>query len=687
MRLLYPLTVFLSAFLLFQIQPIITRIILPWFGGSAAVWTVCLLFFQVVLLLGYFYSHLLTSSLPSGRQKIVHLALLGASLLTLPILPRAGLKPIGGEDPTLKILLLLLLTVGLPYFLVSTTGPLLQAWYAARRPTAGEKTVSPYRLYALSNTGSMLALISYPIWVEPALTTQQQAIGWSVGYGLFALLCAIVAWKLQTNGAGQRIDAPTEATLAVDATGRPHIGHYLLWCGLAACSTTLLLAVTTHLSQDVAAIPFLWIVPLSLYLLSFIIVFAGPRWEWHPSFLAFPSVAIVCMAFAMSHGIGRIHIFYLIPLFSFGMFICCMVCHGELARMKPAPRYLTAFYLMISLGGAIGGLFVGFVAPRIFPNFYELPIGVTAAALFAACLLYRKPIRGIGSSVSWAFLLGLSILVGLLFIGDANDDNKRFISTRRNFYGVLHVSQDEDTRSLMYGTIRHGVQYLDDKRHMEPISYYGKESGLGIAMQMRDPRTPQRVAVIGLGTGTIAAFGRAGDVYRFYEINPLVVQVAGTEFRFLKDSKARIETVLGDARLSMEREKPNDYDLIAVDAFSGDAIPVHLITQQAIALYFRHLKPTGILAIHVSNRYLDLLPVVKQVVEANGKFARYVENDADDDNEISASQWVLAVNRPEQLSDKRFAGSFLPIAAKPGLRTWTDDYSNLFQILKRNGGD
>ena len=676
---LYALTIFVSAFLLFQIQPVITRAILPWFGGSAAVWTVCLLFFQVTLLLGYLYSHCIITYLKPKNQKILHITLLIVSLISLPIIPREALKPIGGEDPTFKILLLLLATVGMPYFLLSTTGPLLQGWFEANRKVSGE-TLSPYRLYALSNGGSMLALISYPILIEPWFTTRFQAIGWSISFVIFVSLCVLVAWKLKTP---DKVD--TENMEEISASDieivKPSWALQLLWVGLAACSCTLLLSITTHLSENIAAIPFLWVAPLSLYLLSFIFCFAGKSWKWKPAFLAFPALLIAAMAYTLTAKYQVPEIKGLIALFSAGLFVCCMVCHGELARLRPHPRYLTNFYLMLSLGGALGGVFVGAIAPRVFQGNYELPIALCACAIFCVGLLYKETTVDL-KDISWfALIVGVVVLI-LSFISHIKEERKTYQRIVRNFYGTLRVSEYDGAKHLVNGTITHGIQFLDPEKQGLPTSYYAKESGVGLAIEAIKPAINRKIGVIGLGTGTVAAYGKPGDVIHYYEINPLDVDIAKTDFTYLKNCKGKVELVLGDARLSMEKEAPQNFDVLAVDAFSGDAIPVHLLTKEAFDLYFKNLKPDGILAVHVSNQYLDLVPVVEKLATNVDKESIYVLNDGDEERQVSTSAWVLVAKRG------RFKGTAIQSAGTPpkvrkDLRLWTDDYSNLFQILKR----
>jgi SAM-dependent methyltransferase len=673
---LYAITILVGAFLLFQVQPVIARIILPWFGGSAAVWTTCLLFFQSVLLLGYLYSHWLYRKLQPRAQALAHIGLLTASLAVLPMWPSASWKPTGGEDPTARILLLLAVTVGLPYFLLSTTGPLLQAWYARRYQGA-----MPYRLYALSNAGSMFALISYPVLFEPWLGTRHQAVSWSSAYGVFVILCAATAWLGREAPATQ-----AESASDTNDSGR----RTFFWIALPACASILLLAITNHLTQNVAAIPFLWILPLSLYLLSFILCFESAGWYRRTMFLGLFAVAVGGMTYALSAEFQNNPIKVMIPFFATGLFICCMVCHGELARLKPHPSRLTSFYVMIALGGALGGVFVALIAPRVFSGFYELPLGLAATAFVVVAVLRGDPESGLGGS--WkrpvplaAVLLALAVAAYAGFVIHERGSDARLMV--RNFYGGLKVMDgtaydtDDPVLRLMHGTITHGEQYTNPKLQGRPTTYYGPNSGVGRAIRQDQQSGPVRVGVIGLGTGTLAAYGRAGDYFRFYEINPLVLRLARTEFTFLKICKAQLEVALGDARLSLEREPPENFDVLAVDAFSSDAIPVHLLTREAFLLYFRHLKPEGVLAVHVSNNHLNLTPVVKLAAASLGKDARMVDTE-DEENDVFGSTWVLVTSSAGFFDGPlmRAAGQTVPLPGK--MRMWTDDYSNLFQILK-----
>jgi len=670
---LYAITIFAAALLLFEVQPMIGRMVLPWFGGSAAVWTTCLLFFQSVLLLGYLYVHWSVSTLSPRRQSWLHLTLLAGSLLALPLTLNAAWKPTGTEDPALRILAVLASSIGLPYFLLSTTGPLLQAWYAAERSHA-----APYRLFALSNLGSMLALLSYPALVEPNLTLQRQSAAWSVGYVLFAVSCGCLAWHAARRPV-YRLD-PDRAPQG------PPIRLLGLWAFLAFCPSVLLAAVTAHLTQNVAPIPFLWVLPLTLYLLSFILCFESARWYKRWLFLPLFAVALAAMAFAVLFHEGRSSLLTLIALFSGSLFVVSMTCHGELAGLKPNARHLTTFYLMIAAGGMLGGIFVGLIAPRVFNAYHELPIGLVLSALSVVLALdyvrtgwlHRGRIK-----IKWALLLALVLgLIGPL-VREAAAVRHEVRLMARNFYGTLTV-KDAGTgaslaRKLYHGSIIHGMQLLSADYRRIPTTYYTQRNGVGIAILGTRSSAPQRVGVIGLGAGTLAAYGRAGDTYRFYEVNPLVITIAQGQFWFLRDSPARTEIALGDARLSLEREPPQRFDVLVVDAFSGDSIPVHLLTKEAFALYFHHLKPEGVMAVHVSNKFLDLAPVVKAAADAFGKQAKVIDTEDDGTGVSYGAKWVLVSDSPRVSSREQPA----PVARFPS-RTgvWTDDFASVYPILR-----
>ena len=689
---LYAVTIFLSAFLLFQVQPLIAKIILPWFGGSAAVWSASLLFFQLVLLGGYAYAHISIRFLKAGAQMLLHLGLLLVSCVLLPILPSPSWRPTEAGDPTLRILLLLAATIGLPYFLLSSTSPLLQAWFV-RRTGSGV----PYRLFALSNFGSMLALVSYPFVVEPRLATRPQAFAWSGGYVAFALLCAFTAW-VSRDVSSRDVSSPQApvASLAAPEPSEPAPGErpslwlLLLWVLLATCASVLLVAVTNHMSQNVAPIPLLWVLPLALYLLTFIFAFESDRIYRRWLFLPLLIPALGGMAYMIYASEGNLNIKWAIPGFAAGLFVCCMFCHGELARRRPAPHYLTLFYLMVSLGGALGGVFVALIAPRAFSAYWEMPLGLIVCGLLAMIAVWSLPIHKLAV---WALRVAILLAVGVLagyFIRQERALTKNLVLQTRNFYGPLEVRDDPPTddyaeRTLLHGTINHGSQLLDPVLRYVTTSYYGKRSGVGRAMTALQAKGPIRAGVIGLGAGVLSNYGRQGDYFRIYEINPLVERLAQTLFTFFPHSGADKAILMGDARLTLEnqlKEGPQNYDILAVDAFSSDAIPVHLLTREAIQLYFRHLKPDGVLALHISNRYLDLKPVCEGGAEAVHREAWAVEDEGDQASYFSSSTWVLVTSNAALVTGDAFkdADSYV-LKPQKGFRAWTDDYSNLFQIL------
>jgi hypothetical protein len=678
--LLYALTTVVSAFLLFQVEPIIAKIILPWFGGNAAVWTVCLLFFQVVLLLGYAYAHAVTRYLQPRVQTVLHGVLLAASVIVLPIYPPQSLKPTAATEPTWGILSVLALTVGLPYFLLSSTGPLLQAWYAREH-----KGGMPYRLYALSNAGSMFALLSYPVLFEPRLTTHEQTWTWSIAYTAFVLLCGFMAFRA-------RVFQPLAAGAGQAAAKKPETKHYIMWLLLPFTASLLLLAITNHISQNVAAIPFLWVVPLSLYLLSFILCFESSGWYRRNPYLQLVAVALASMAYGITVDTANVlPIWALLGIYGLGLFVCCMVCHGELARLKPDPKYLTHFFLTISAGGALGGIFVALIAPRIFPSFYELQLGLVLCAVLLLFALSLDPetagwFRGWGAIVPFAGALA-TVAMGVYMGKNIQQQAMDSRVLVRNFYGSLRVRDNgserdfSTVRTLTNGTINHGEEYINVARRRMPTTYYGPQTGVGVAVREKQSKGAVRLGVVGLGTGTMAAYGRLGDYIRYYEINPLVPPITKGQFYFVPNCPATVDIAMGDARLSLEREQPQNFDLLIVDAFSSDAIPVHLLTKEAMALFFRHIRPDGVLAVHISNRYLDLQPVVESEAAVLGKQTRIIDTEDDLSSDVFAATWVLVFAPDSGFNPPEFADS-ADIKSKRKIRMWTDDYSNLFQILK-----
>ena len=682
--------VFTSAFLVFQVQPVVARFILPWFGGTPAVWTTCLQFFQVGLLCGYGYAHLLASRVPLARQPVVHLVLVVVSMLLLPITPEYAGAATGAQAPVLQILLLLAGAVGFPFVMLSASAPLLQHWFANVHPTS-----SPFRMYALSNLGSLVALLSYPLVVEPAIALATQAFAWSIGYVVFAAVSLWCAWPILSK----RLE---KIGVQDDAPGKPTTwSERIIWTVLAGCGSTVLLATTNQMSQDIAVTPFLWVLPLSLYLVTFIICFERDDWYirplWIPFFILCVGALVVLLHRDYMH--DEISLGYQIAIYTSAMFACCMICHGEMVRRRPAAAHLTTFYLYVALGGALGGVFVSLVAPLLFDGFWELHLGLLATAVLAGlCIVTDRnalPVRLRFLSISF-WIIGVVTLAFHLgnHAASQRDDS---IVNMRGFYGVLHVYEDEvgserHSRTLYHGRIRHGQQWQAQGERTRPTAYYGTNSGTGIAINYHPARQTatgqlregMRVGIIGLGVGTIAAYGKQGDTFRFYEINSQTEKIARKYFSYLEQGNANNEVVIGDGRISLAREFETNgsqrFDVLVVDAFSGDAIPIHLLTREAADLYWRHLKEDGILALHVTNIYVDLIDVARQLATYSGRTALHIEDYGDNYYE-SSNEWVLITNNGKFLQDWRVqnASTAWETKAKPIL--WTDDFSNLFEIV------
>ncbi|MBI5833366.1 MAG: fused MFS/spermidine synthase [Armatimonadetes bacterium] len=695
---LYAVTIFLSAFLLFGVQPMLGRYILPWYGGTPAVWTTCMLFFQVCLVGGYFYSHGLISRLSARNQGRVHLAVLIVSLLLLPVTPSVSWKPVVAGDPTLRILLLLASTVGLPYLVLSTTGPLVQGWFARTYPGR-----SPYRLYSLSNIGSLLALITYPLVTERLLRLNPQTYVWSAGYALFAVLCGTLA-VLVSRSAECAEPATESAAAPADDETRPSPVTILFWLLLSACGSWLLLATTNQLCQDVAVVPFLWVAPLSLYLISFIICFDKEQWYHRGVYGTLLAVALLLGTYLLHRGL-KVNIVYQIPAYCFVMFVGCMSAHGELVRLRPGARHLTLFYLMVSVGGALSGIAIALLAPRWFSGFYEYQIGLVGGWLLFTAVLAREThlrmaagdLPGKDGFMRVAFLSACALLgstVGYYLYGEVRDDDADVLAQKRNFYGVLRVSEYDKGKeaaklSLRHGRILHGFQFEAAKRRAWRTSYYSSGSGAGLALE-HFPTQPKRVGVIGLGTGALAAYAEAGDSFVFYDINPDVVQITSRYFTYVQDAQARgaqVRIDQGDARITMEQQlasgQAQQFDVLLVDAFSGDAVPVHLLTRECIELYWKHLKPDGVLAIHISNRYINLRPVCRALGDSCGRQALLIRNDGDDATGVVMSDWVLLTNNRWFTADGKVRESTTACDNTDKPLVWTDDFSNLYSVLKR----
>jgi SAM-dependent methyltransferase len=670
-ELLFSSTVFLSAFLLFLIEPLFAKLILPRFGGAAAVWAACLVFFQCALLLGYLYADVTSRELSPLRQSQLHITLLVLALLFLPIAPHFLQAHRPGGDPASAIFLLLTISIGLPFVLLSATSPLAQVWYARTSVRC-----DPYHLFSLSNVASLLALLSYPLLIEPHISAHRQANVWSALFMIFVLLCAAAAWFARA-GAIPKVETQSKLDETAPA---PTLRERLLWLGLAACSSMLLLSITNKLLEDVAPVPLLWVLPLALYLLTFALAFSRRVYYWRGAAVRFLAVALGSLGYAIYEPMYTESVQVSVPVFCIALFLCCWFCHGELALRRPASPYITSFYLMISLGGALGAIFVGLVAPHLFTAIYELPLALILVALLALAALWPQ---GWLIRLFWVATAASMVLV---LARNVRDFDKDTIVRVRSFYGALRVREfrnwlKEPYRTLYNGKIEHGAQYVNSPASLLPTTYYAPNSGVGQALA-RCCANAKRVGAIGLGAGTLAAYGKTSDYFRFYEINPQVIAIAKSSFSYLRDSPARIDIVLGDARLSLQNEIPQEFDVLAVDAFSGDAIPVHLLTREAFALYLRHLKPDGVLAVHTSNSYLNLPPVVQLLASEAGCEAQMITNDDDHRKLIDSSDWVLVTRNRHFLDSIDSTVMIEPISVPPGLRAWTDDFNNLFQILR-----
>ena len=748
----FALTIFTGAFLLFQVQPLIGKYILPWFGGGPGVWTTCLLFFQTLLLGGYAYAHFSSTRLKPRGQVILHGVLLALSLAVLPITPSESWKTSIDGDPNLRILLLLMVTIGLPYFVLSSTGPLMQQWFSQTNPG-----VSPYRLYALSNVGSLLALLSYPAFFEVKFSRHAQASMWSAGLALFAVFCGYCAYRLWKHAATAPLAGASAESTPEAAETRTSALDKLLWVALPAIASVLLLATTNKLCQEVAVIPFLWVLPLSLYLLTFIICFDHARWYHRGIFAALLviGIAVVCQILPVgSDAPMRMQIF----AYNATLFIACMVCHGELYRLKPPPRRLTSYFLFISAGGALGGFLVAIVAPAVFNDYRELQLGLWLLTYALGVLAFRHRSRelvlgaaagmlllalalpglrsllddseGFKAELLWlfrdraiyvtagvlvlfaclfdlrrrrilaeftprmgGFVMALCVAVGAVFVVQWNSrESIRVLSASRNFYGTLKVfdyypnDEEDHYHLLLHGATTHGIQFVKPEKSVLATTYYADSSGVGIGINHLTDG-PRRLGLVGLGTGSLAVYGRKGDYLRIYEINPAVEKLARSQFKYLEYCQAKVDVVMGDARLMMEREvasqQEQKFDLLALDAFSSDAIPVHLLTKEAFQIYLKQIKPDGVIAVHISNRYLNLRPVVEKLAENFGLSVVSISDDNEPDWWIYATTWMLVTKNKAYLANDRIRDA--AEAAETGTRNsplWTDDFASVYSIMK-----
>jgi hypothetical protein len=698
----YAATIYLSAFLLFLVQPLIARYILPWFGGGSGVWTACLLFFQTALVAGYLYAHLTISLLAPRVQALVHLALLAGACAVLPIVPSEAWKPGAEDEPVWRIALLLGATIGLPYLALSATGPLLQAWFARSHP---QRAGSTYRLYALSNVGSLLALLGYPFVVDVLLPRAQQAWGWSIGFGVFAALCGWCAIAAGVNKRGQVAPAEVESQPRMaarqkssDSRSNEHgasVANRVLWVVLPMCASVLLLSATSQLSEEIAPMPFVWVLPLAIYLITFIIAFEWPRaYDRRVFGAAVMAAPWLYLAVLLDDRMG---IRSQLALYLCVLFVCCMVCHGEAYRLRPPAshqRQMTAFYLALALGGALGGALVSIVAPLIFTFNLEIYLAIFGSIGLFLFILLRDPASPFHSKSNRAGWLGMLLIVTLAgFLLSQRVYELQEFTTRqtRSFYGSLRVKQfpgvpgQPPYMQLEHGRINHGAQVLDPSLRRAPTTYYIPESGAGLALRAHRPNAARRVGVIGLGAGALAGWARKGETYRFYEIDPDVARLARDPFTFLDDAQAagaNVDVVMGDGRLSLEREEPQHYDLMFLDAFSGDAVPTHLLTREAFQTYLKHLNSDGIIAVNISNRYLDLRGVVQRIAGEFGLEALLVETLEGQIQPSSASMWVVLTRNREFLNNPEVRERAAPIPAAVHAPLWTDDHASVLGTMK-----
>jgi len=689
---LYFITIFIGAFLLFQIQPLIAKLILPYFGGGAAVWTACLLFFQAFLLLGYSYAHGITQLNNHKKQVMTHVALLVISLFTLPI----GLSSLSsfdsGQSPLWQILLLLSTSIGLPYLLLSSTGPLVQRWFSQSKNTI------PYKLYSLSNFASLLALISFPFCFELLLTSEQQSLYWSVAYGIYIVIFIALALQFMrqiddANG-GDLLNTNTQVPDSNESGAERRLldnsnvskMQQLLWLGLSAVGVVLLVSTTNAMTQNIPPIPFLWILPLSLYLLTFIISFHSPkwyvRWYWLGLFV-FTALMAILMVFIGS----QFDIISQVIIYSSILFSACMICHGELARLKPHTDKLTWYYLLLSLGGFLGSAFVAFVAQNIFQQFLEFPLAIISVFVLLSCaiIIDEKQFNALAKTS-----MASAVICFIIFILLNSQYVKTDIHSERNFYGILSVKEvlinNKKERRLIDGTTSHGTQSLEPNEQYIPLSYYRENTGVALALEKLSQSSAIHAGFVGLGAGTLAAYGKRGDRYRFYELNPAVTAAANNYFSYLSDSKAEIELILGDGRVSLTQETNaginHQFDILVIDAFSGDSIPQHLLTTEALTLYWQQLKTNGVLAVHISNSHLNLAPLMRGLAENSGKSIRYFITHAKNSTGHD-TEWVWLTNNKKLLNSpiiKAYTSSWSDGGKEKVI--WTDNYSNLLSVLK-----
>ncbi|MFY9746396.1 MAG: fused MFS/spermidine synthase [Acidobacteriaceae bacterium] len=671
MRILYGAAIFLGALLLFAVEPMAAKQLLPALGGSSAVWITCLVFFQTALLLGYLNAHWLGRQSPRTTS-VLHIVLLVLAVVALAFALQPDLSN-ASEHPLTAIFRALTLTIGLPFLLLASTSPLLQLWLARQ-----QRSDIPWKLFALSNAGSLLALVLYPTLIEPHLSLAVQRKAWGCGFGIYAVFCAVIAWRAQQMEA----DGPRKPQSAAGVT-RSSLRSKLLWFLLPAGAAMQLCAVTSHLSQNIAAIPLLWVLPLGIYLLTFIVAFESPGFYRRWLMVRLLALGLAALAWMLSQTDATWPIQFSIGFFLVELFFACLFCHAETYALRPANRSeSTLFYLLIAAGGAAGTVFIGIGCPLLFDANYDVAIAFLATAALALVVTWQS---GWAQRLLWsagtALLLVLIIMLHIVYA-------RSTLVEERNFYGALRVReshvppQAETVRTLLHGTIEHGTQWFAPQFRRNPTTYYATDSGVGLALRFCCDDRPRNIGVVGLGAGTLAAYGKPGDRMRFYEINPAIRPIAENLFTYLRESGAQISFADGDARISLTREAPQNFDVLVIDAFSGDAIPIHLLTTQAMGVYQRQLAPGGILAFHVSNQYLDLPPEIAALAAASGMESRVADTPPQEARGEYRATWVLVTNNAAFLAQPQVAAFAQAMHPRPDLPAWTDDYSSLLPILQ-----
>ena len=721
MVILYGITLGLSAGLVFLIQPMFAKFVLPSFGSTPAVWNTSLVFFQTALLLAYLYAHASTRRLGARRQAVLHLGLVLVAAVVLPIAVPGDFRP--GDAPVPALLGLLAVSVGLPFFVVSSTAPLLQRWLASTEHPAAR---DPYFLYRASNLGSVIGLLGYPLAMEPNVRLAAQGEAWSVAYGLLVVLlgaCAMALWR-----------APPARDTRPEPREALTVQRRLRWVGLAFVPSSLMLGVTSFMTIDLAPVPLLWALPLSLYLLSFVVAFSGtPRAQrvHRAMVFALPGVAIGLSVLLLVH--AREPLWVVLPLHLLAFGVVALVCHGELARDRPAAGELTRFYLLVAVGGALGGIVTGILVPAVFETLAEYPLAIVGACL---CLPKRAPRVPPSRYVRWLDLglpaaVGLVVLAALALVSLGGSEYEgagksfafglgagialnfvrrpvRFglalgaivlagsvplfeegtvLRQDRSFFGVIRVERSEDGRlnEMIHGTTTHGAQLLEPAKRRTPLTYFHPTGPAGQIMSAAGRRRLRRVAVIGLGTGSLGCYSRRGDHWTFFELDPTVERIARDPrlFTYLRDCDGRLEVVRGDARLSLRRARPREFGVLVADAFSSDAIPTHLLTREAVRLYRRKLRRDGELAFHISNRFLDLEPVLGEVARREN-LACVSQNELKRPNfprGKSPSHWVVMASRQDDLGALVTDPRWRQCRRTPGREAWSDDFSSPVSAL------